>query len=218
LKTDGSARILSNKNFYSHSSYNLGRLTTYLLAGLLLGLVAERLDLKAELLGVSRASVYIFGSVLIFLGISGLVRKQAPTPSMWLHAILSPIMRRIYRFQSSPLRAYLVGLSSTLLPCGWLYAFLSLAASSGSATQATVIMFIFWLGTLPMMLGVGFGAGTLLRLGSKYSQRISSGLVLLAGILSIFLHSQSVAQMSVDDNSHQGAAHSFLCLPSISEK
>lgn len=54
-------------------------------------------------------------------------------------------------------RAAATGLFTTLLPCGWLYAFVVTAAGTGSGTplHGAALMAVFWLGTLPMMLTVG---------------------------------------------------------------
>jgi sulfite exporter TauE/SafE len=54
-------------------------------------------------------------------------------------------------------RALLIGLLSTFLPCGWLYAFAVTAAGTGSALLGVLTMTVFWLGTLPVLVGLGVG-------------------------------------------------------------
>lgn len=54
-------------------------------------------------------------------------------------------------------RAGTMGLSSALLPCGWLYAFVVLAAGAGSSWAGAALLSAFWLGTLPALLGLGLG-------------------------------------------------------------
>jgi hypothetical protein len=52
-------------------------------------------------------------------------------------------------------RALLLGLFTTLLPCGWLYAFVATAAGTGSVPGAMLVMATFWLGTVPVLAGLG---------------------------------------------------------------
>jgi sulfite exporter TauE/SafE len=52
-------------------------------------------------------------------------------------------------------RAAMIGLMTTLLPCGWLYAFVVTAAGTASPWLGAVAMAVFWLGTLPMMVALG---------------------------------------------------------------
>ena len=52
-------------------------------------------------------------------------------------------------------RAALIGLLTTLLPCGWLYAFVITAAGTASPMYGGLTMVVFWLGTLPMMVALG---------------------------------------------------------------
>jgi len=58
-------------------------------------------------------------------------------------------------------RAMLLGLFSTLLPCGWLYAFAVLAAGTGGPWTGMLVMAAFWSGTLPVMLGLGIALQSL---------------------------------------------------------
>jgi sulfite exporter TauE/SafE len=76
-------------------------------------------------------------------------------------------------------RALTVGLLTTLLPCGWLYAFVLTAAGTGSVRDALLVMIMFWIGTLPMMLALGVGVR---RLAGPLRDRlpIFSALVLVA--------------------------------------
>jgi len=58
-------------------------------------------------------------------------------------------------------RAWLVGVMTGLLPCGWLWAFVVSAAGTGSPLAGASLMAVFWLGTLPAMTGALVLAGPL---------------------------------------------------------
>ena len=51
--------------------------------------------------------------------------------------------------------ALVIGLLTTLLPCGWLYAFAITAAGTASPLWGGATMAAFWLGTLPVMVSLG---------------------------------------------------------------
>jgi sulfite exporter TauE/SafE len=82
-------------------------------------------------------------------------------------------------------RAALTGLLTTLLPCGWLYAFAATAAGSGSVAGGALVMAVFWAGTVPMMLGVGLGAQRLLSPVARRLPVVGAVAVLVLGLLSI---------------------------------
>jgi sulfite exporter TauE/SafE len=60
-------------------------------------------------------------------------------------------------------RALVMGLLTACLPCGWLYAFVVAAAGTGSPLGGAGLMAVFWLGTLPVMVGLGVGVRALAR-------------------------------------------------------
>jgi len=65
-------------------------------------------------------------------------------------------------------RATIIGLLTTFLPCGWLYAFVITAAGTGSALYGALAMAAFWIGTVPALAIVGVGAQKLAgRFGAK---------------------------------------------------
>ncbi|XZE45303.1 sulfite exporter TauE/SafE family protein [Pirellulaceae bacterium SH467] len=65
--------------------------------------------------------------------------------------------------------AYFWGLTSTLLPCGWLYVFVLAALAAPSVAMSVATMAAFWLGTLPLLSLSAWGWQ---RLGARY-QRMS---------------------------------------------
>jgi hypothetical protein len=82
-------------------------------------------------------------------------------------------------------RAALTGLLTTLLPCGWLYTFVVTAGGTGSAIAGAGVMVAFWIGTVPMLLAVGFGAQRVLGPFARRLPLAAAALVLVLGLLSI---------------------------------
>lgn len=148
-----------------NSAYNGGRLLTYLTLGAIAGALGAALDLGGSLVGVQRVAACLAGAVMVGFGTMAVLRHlgvriaRVPLPSLLVRLAKAGHERA---FQLPPLaRAGAVGLLTTLLPCGWLYAFVVIAAGTASPLWGLLVMATFWLGTLPMMATLGFGVQAL---------------------------------------------------------
>ena len=144
-----------------HAAYNGGRLTTYFVLGALAGLAGSALDLGASAVGVQRAAAALAGALMVAFGVGQLLRLRG-VRMPWLRppAPLQRVLTFAHRgaFALPPVaRAGAIGLLTTLLPCGWLYAFVIAAAGTGDPFLGAAAMGAFWLGTLPVMVCVGVG-------------------------------------------------------------
>jgi uncharacterized protein len=79
----------------------------------------------------------------------------------------------------------IVGLVTTLLPCGWLYTFVVVAGSTGGAFAGAAVMAVFWVGTVPILFAVGLGAARLLGPLTRRLPVLSATFVLVLGLLTI---------------------------------
>jgi sulfite exporter TauE/SafE len=100
---------------------------------------------------------------------------------------LQPIGQRLLPV-TSPMQAFLFGVVWGWLPCGLVYYALLLAVAEGSAVNAGLYMLMFGLGTLTPMLLASMLAGKLNHLfKSAIMKRISGGLLILMGLISLIL-------------------------------
>lgn len=174
----------------THASYNAGRLASYLLAGAIAGTLGSLVDAAGALAGIARLAAVISGAMLVAWGGALLLRtlgvrlgsSEGPGVSQRL---LGPLLART-RGRSPTVRAAAVGLLSTLLPCGWLYAFVVTAAGTGRLTGALQVMFVFWVGTLPAMLAFGYGVQRLAGPLRRRLPLVSAVAVVAIGLLSMF--------------------------------
>jgi len=175
-----------------HLFYSLGRLTTYLTLGAIVSFMGASLDLGLQSRGIQHAAAILIGSLMIIWGIKGLF-EGASVGHSFFAALARPIGQLLKRIVSNSSlkifpRSYLIGAISTLLPCGWLYLYLGTAAASGSVPVGILIMFTFWLGTLPIMLGLGALTGKLVGSYGRFIPRFTSFLLLLAGLFAVSGH------------------------------
>jgi len=182
----------------SHLAYNGGRLLTYLMLGATAGALGHALDLAGHAAGLADAAGIVTGVLLLFWGARGLVPRASLVPlgrsssknlvSRWVSGVFASFAEK-----PALMRAGLLGLSTTLLPCGWLYAFVALASATGSAAQGAWSMSAFWVGSLPMMLGVGWSLQGFAGRLQRRVPRLRSALVLGVGVVTLLLRFQSPA-------------------------
>ncbi|QDT62995.1 sulfite exporter TauE/SafE family protein [Calycomorphotria hydatis] len=151
--------------FLPQLTYHLGRLVSYVLAGVIVGSLGATLDLGGRLVGLQQTAALLAGLGMIVFGVAALLKITG------MGVLHFQLPKRFQQFiqQSyartrdwSPLaKSSTIGLLSTLLPCGWLYVFLLSAAGTGSIQWAMVVMAVFWLGTVPILATLGIGVQSL---------------------------------------------------------
>ncbi len=134
--------------------YQLGRVTTYALLGLLVGLSGVALQAFGGDL-IQRSLAIIAGVIMIIfaLNLAGWLPDPLRRFSAW--ASRKTGLSQLAKNASSHARAgswYTLGLANGLLPCGLVYAALSLALAANSAQTATLMMIAFGMGTIPAMM------------------------------------------------------------------
>ena len=159
-------------------SYNLGRIFSYTIAGLLLGLAgwAVASSPAAMVLRVIAALLLIAMGLYLAGWWSGLTRIEALGRGVWRH--IQPLTRRFMPVTSLP-RALLLGGLWGWLPCGLVYSTLLWAASQGDALDSAALMLAFGLGTLPVLLATGMAAERLTALLRKRGVRMAGGLLVI---------------------------------------
>lgn len=134
-------------------AYNLGRITTYGLLGLIVG--AGLSWLPPAMMPALRltAAVLLVLIALYYLNIAAwITRLEQVALPIWRR--LQPLARRWLPVRS-PARAYRVGMVWGLLPCGLVYTALGYAATQADPARSLGLMLAFGLGTLPAMLATG---------------------------------------------------------------
>jgi sulfite exporter TauE/SafE len=80
---------------------------------------------------------------------------------------------------------FLGGVVNGLLPCGLVYAYLALAASSGGPLRGGLTMALFGLGTMPLLTAIGCGGQVLSLTARRRVFQLAAWCVVLAGLLSV---------------------------------
>ncbi len=158
--------------------YQLGRVTTYCLLGVVAGLVGKSILLA----GLQRwLSIALGAAILLAFLVSQKISMSAPVVRLVARlktAMSAQLRQRTFRSLA------LLGLLNGLLPCGLVYVALAGAASLGSLAEGIFYMALFGLGTLPTMLGISLSGRVFpISLRLKLRGAIPLGVCLLAGLL-----------------------------------
>ena len=171
------------------AAYHGGRLISYVTLGIAAGIAGKLLNLGGALAGIRSAAAIVAGATVILFATITLLRQKgvtvrlARTPA-WLTKIAQPIYRMAMD-RPPIIRALIIGLCTTLLPCGWLYAFVVTAAGTASPASAAITMFVFWLGTLPILVTMGAGARSILGPLQRRVPVATAIVLLAAGLYTI---------------------------------
>lgn len=166
--------------------YSCGRLFTYSTMGGVAGYGGWELAQAApQMLHLPSTLAILAGVFLIYQGLltAGVLGRAKQTTGS--HACLASGL--LQNYLRSPLRrdVFLAGVFTGFLPCGLVYGFLGMAASTRDVVSGMLTMAVFGLGTIPIMVAVASG-GKLLSLTMRTRLlHYAAWCVVLAGVLSI---------------------------------
>lgn len=165
-----------------HLAYNLGRISSYALAGAVLGAVGGAGLLLNDMLPVQLALYVLANLMLVALSLylTGLTRALALTEraGQRLWARIQPFTARFLPARSVS-RALPLGMLWGFLPCGMVYSVLTTALLTGSALRGAGLMLAFGAGTLPNLLLAGFLLQRFRDIVQGRGVRLASGLLVL---------------------------------------
>lgn len=166
--------------FYIQLFYNIGRITSYSLFGLLIGLFSSSLmEMLPDPHGFSMKIAGVF-FVLLGLYISQILNSfkylEAAGQALWTR--IEPFGRK-YLPASNIWNALKLGLVWGWLPCGLVYSALALAITQLNPLHAALTMLVFGLGTLPTLLLIGHFAHNVKSILQNNKVRLVLGLFLI---------------------------------------
>jgi len=169
-------------------SYQLGRIFSYTLAGLLIagifGGLVSLLDVDSvrKTLRTLSALALLLGALVAFGGVrdpgAGLIGRR-----LWPK--IAPLGRRLLPVNTLP-RGFAFGMVWGWMPCGFVYSVLLIASLQLDAVNGALIMFAFGLGTSPALFIAALGAERFRSFSARPGARHLAGTVLLVSALLTF--------------------------------
>ena len=174
--------------FFPSLSYNFGRVVSYTVIGFILGFAGllfgggSDAGLPIMVQGILKLIAGIFMVIIgiNMLGMFPLLRKIQPQmPKIFT--------RKINAEKASRKSPFYIGLLNGLMPCGPLQSIQIIALASGNPITGALSMFLFSLGTVPLMLGLG---SVVSALGKKFAQKVMTVGAILVVVLGLAMLSQ----------------------------
>lgn len=180
----------SDRSFYQlscHLAYNLGRVTSYVILGMIFGALGSVVAFSPVMMGYL---YFIIGVLMVLMGLSLMGKIRFLTSleaSLASHNIVKVLFSKL--IQSKSLASfYGLGMLNGFLPCGLVYFFAASAVATASWFWGGIVMLIFGLSTIPALLGFGYIIGFLK--GSNFRElmiKLASILIIGYGIYIAYL-------------------------------
>lgn len=153
--------------------YNLGRVLAYIILGAIVGALGSVFALSINL----KAGLQLFaGAFMIIMGLNMSGYRLFRKINLKLPWSACSVKKR-------PKAPFLVGILNGLMPCGPLQTMQLYALGTGSAFKGALSMFLFALGTVPLMLTFGALSGLLSKNSTKTILKFSGILVVVLGVV-----------------------------------
>lgn len=163
----------------SNLLYNLGRIVSYTIIGVIVGSLGMFINVS----NYFKAGINIFAGIfMIIIGINFL--NIFPKFKINFLKLPKSLTLKINNFKKNK-SSFVIGLLNGLMPCGPLQSMQVFALTTGSPILGGLSMFLFGLGTLPLMFGLGILSN---KLNTKFSGnllKVSAFIVIVFGLNTI---------------------------------
>jgi uncharacterized protein len=164
--------------------YQLGRVVTYIMLGLIAGLFG-----RGILLAGYQQALSVTAGMLILLVAAGFYARGRIGQWPFARGFYKTVSRLLFRLingASTPYGALLFGMANGLLPCGMVYIAALTSLASGDLYYSALFMLFFGLGTMPaMLLVVMAGQRLSARFRFRWMNRLTPVIIAAAGLLLI---------------------------------
>ena len=190
-------------NLRAQLVFSAGRLMSYSLLGGAAGFAGKRLvESVPQLIHVPAILCVVAGLFLIREGLLATgIWKQTVSGTSITGCLMRPMFQAIMSTPSQ-MRSLFAGIATGLFPCGLVYAFVALAASTHDFLSGVLTMTAFGAGTIPMMVLTGCGVSMLSWDARARFWKVAAWSVVITGLLTV---GRGIAFVSLTNESPQKA-------------
>lgn len=188
-------------------TYHVGRLISYSLLGLIASLVGVAIF---QSIMSNSAPRIVLGAVLMLIGLAMLglpLFNHLEKVGMRFWQSLAPLRKKVFPIDSFG-KALFAGLLWGFLPCGLVYGALMMAIAGNNIATGAALMFVFGLGTMPMLIATQKTVGMLQSSIKNFRLRQINGVIMmLSGLAVIFI--PMMMHHNHNHGSHSNASHTM---------
>ncbi|MDR1315384.1 MAG: sulfite exporter TauE/SafE family protein [Spirochaetales bacterium] len=211
---DASSGRKGRRVFFPAILYNSGRVVSYTCVGALAGALGSVVSLSGRFQGVVQIAAGLFMVIMgiNMLGIFPALRRFTPRmPKIFA--------RKIGGQKAGNKNPLFIGLLNGLMPCGPLQAMQIYALSTGSPLAGAVSMFLFSMGTVPLMFGLGFLSSLLsgASKGRAFTRRVMRAGAMLVTVMGMTMlgYGLNLSGVNFDFTSQVAAAINPFASPAV---
>ncbi|RZL47776.1 MAG: sulfite exporter TauE/SafE family protein [Pedobacter sp.] len=203
---------LKKQNYFASALqlllYQFGRILIYTLMGILVGVIGNSISLiiNQQMLSL------IIGSFMILFTVLYFSKNYLKAYHKFQSKLITPISSLMGKIYDLPMWGFLAGMLNGLIPCGMVYLALATALNTASVKDATSFMFLFGLGTTPLMLLISLGGIYLKKYIRFNSNQLIPWFTLFIGVLFILRSAELGIPFLSPDHHLQHAGHVAECM------
>lgn len=134
--------------------YQFGRTISYVILGLLVGMIGKQIWLANIQNGLSIVS----GVLIVLAALSRLIKHSFKSSGIAIK-LMQPFNTMLVWALKKRTGHLITGMLNGLLPCGFVYLALVGAVNTGTVINSAKFMFCFGMGTLPLMFAAALSSG-----------------------------------------------------------
>jgi len=145
--------------------YNLGRVVTYSFMGAVFGLVGKGFFT----MGIQKWLLIILAVLLILVAVFSIDVESKALKIPFINRFNNKLKTTLARLlKKATIKTFFyIGILNGFLPCGLVYMAIAAAIATGSVVSSVLYMALFGLGTMPMMMALGYGGNFI---GQKFKR------------------------------------------------
>ncbi len=177
LPSQGSSKF---EFYFGRILYNLGRVVTYSIMGLLIGLIGQKINIA----GYQQLVSIMLGTLILIAVLLPAKIKSYFTQLTFIKFITKKLQSSIGVLfkKSNKSSLFAIGILNGFLPCGFVYVALAGAVALGNVENSILFMVLFGIGTIPAM----FSASIVTSLfGINFRRKIYRAMPIFASVLAV---------------------------------
>lgn len=169
-----------------HGAYNLGRVSSYLILGMIFGGLGALFSLNMQMHGI----LFIFAGVVMIITALGMFGLSKLIHLLERGFSSNPLFKTLFSrlIKSKRIGSFFaLGVMNGFFPCGFVFFFAAKAAASASIINGGLIMGVFGLATVPTLLALGQSVSFFKEIAFRQTMnRIAALAILIYGIYSVY--------------------------------
>lgn len=169
-----------------HSAYNLGRVSSYIVLGMIFGGIGALFSVSMEFHGALfiLAGIIMIVTALGMFGLSKLIHLLERGFSS--NSLFKTLFSRLIKSKNIG-SFFALGVMNGFFPCGFVFFFAAKAAASASIIEGGMVMALFGLATVPTLLALGQSVSFFKEIAFRQTMnRIAALAILIYGLYSVY--------------------------------